>query len=96
MSNVSRRRLLLLLLLGAVVHPLQEQQHLHVHRLREEIHSHGSHRTEGGAVNPVGGRPTQAGGEEYAHVKARELQVSLRRLKLLLLLLEIHPPSGRR
>lgn len=63
---ILRSRLLLhvgvLLLLGVVVHSLQKEQHLHVHRLREQIHGHGSHRTERGPVNPVGRRSAQTGG----------------------------------
>lgn len=40
-------------LLGVVVHPLQQQQHLQVHRLREQIHGHRSHRAESSAVNSL-------------------------------------------
>lgn len=43
-----------LLLLGVVVHSLQQQKHLNVHGLREQIHGHGSHWTEWGSVYSVG------------------------------------------
>lgn len=45
-----------LLLLGVVVHSLQQQKHLNVHGLREQIHGHGSHRTERGPMDSVGWR----------------------------------------
>lgn len=48
-----------LLLLGIVVHSLQKQKHLEVDGLREQIHSHGSNRTERGPVNSVGWRSAQ-------------------------------------
>lgn len=48
-----------LLLPGVVVHSLQQQEHLNVHGLREQIHGHGSHRTERGPMNSVGWRSAQ-------------------------------------
>lgn len=53
-----------LLLLGIVVHSLQQQEHLDVQGLREQIHSHGSHRTERGPVNSVGWRSAQTTRQE--------------------------------
>lgn len=38
---------------GAVVDPLEQQDGLTVHRLREKIHSHRSHRTERSSTNTV-------------------------------------------
>lgn len=42
------------LLLGFVVHSLEQKQHFHMYRLREQIHRHGSDRTERGSMDPVG------------------------------------------
>lgn len=50
----------LLLLLGVVVHSLQQQQHLNMHGLREQVHSHGSHWTKRGSMNSVGWSSAQA------------------------------------
>lgn len=52
-----------LLLLGVVVHSLQQKQHLLMHGLRKQIHSHGSHRTERSAVDSVGWCSAQTGDE---------------------------------
>ena len=48
-----------LLLLGVVVHSLEQQERLDVNGLREQIHGHGSHRAERGPLNPVGWRSAQ-------------------------------------
>lgn len=47
-------------MLGVVVHPLQQQKHLHVQRLREKVDGHGSHGTERRSVNSVRRRSAQA------------------------------------
>ena len=48
-------------ILGAVVHPLQQQNHLHVDGLREEIHGHAAHGPERCSVHPVGWCSAQTG-----------------------------------